>query len=123
MDKLKIFEALGLHPYGTFTIINLHMVAWGRDLTFACVYDPGPPGKPRQFELILKDCRELRWRIYTHVEVDGTQPIAHVVNFTLGTSQHRKPLNILTDHFALTAHYGALLLQDGDTLTALSGGD
>jgi|FLYN01.1.fsa_nt_gi hypothetical protein len=108
MDKLKIAEALGSHPYGVFWIQALRLEGWGRDLVFECVYEPGGPSQPVPFLLTLKDCREMRWRVYAHA--DGL-PSASIVNIILGTGQHRKPANILTDYFGLTVLYGEYVIE------------
>jgi hypothetical protein len=108
MDKLKLAEALGSHPYGVFWIHDLRLVGWGQDLVFECVYEPGAPSKPVRFQLVLKDCREMRWRVYSHA--DGATP-ASIVNIAFGTGQHRKPANILTDAFGLTVLYGEYVIE------------
>ena len=108
MDKLKIAEALNSHPYGAFWVHDLRLVGWGKDVVFECVYEPGGPSKPVPFLLTLKDCREMRWRVYAHA--DGS-PTASIVNISLGTGQHRKPANILTDYFGLTVLYGEYVIE------------
>jgi len=113
MDKLKIADALKMHPFGHFTINTMQIEDWGRDLVFDCVYDPGAPGKPTPFQLQICECREIRWRVYIHARNGETLPAAHIVNFNLGTHQHRKPLNLLTDHFGLTALYDEVMIRNG----------
>lgn len=110
MDKLKIAEALGSHPYGAFWIQAMRVDGWGRDLAFDCLYEPGAPSKPVPFQLTLKDCREMRLRVYAHADGTG-MPAASIVNISLGTGQHRKPANILTDYFGLTVSYGELVIE------------
>ncbi len=80
MDKRKISEALAIHPYGALTIHALRLVAWGRDVVFECVYDPGGPSKPVPFKLIFRDCREMRWKAYAHLDVEAgeQQPVTPV---------------------------------------------
>lgn len=120
MDKRKISEALGSHPYGAYTIENVHFINWGRDLIFDCVYDPAGPSKPVAFSLIFKDCRELRWKAYAHLDVEsnGThlnqQPVTPLVDIRFGRDHHRSPTHILTDHFGLSLSCGAVLLQTGN---------
>ena len=113
MDKRRISEALGSHPYGALTIHDVHLVNWGRDVAFACVYDPGGPSKAISFQLVFEDCREMRWKAYAHLDVDGTaqQPVTPVVDLRLGRDQHRTPASILTDHFGVSLYYGALVIQ------------
>ena len=109
MDKLKIAEALGSHPYGALWVKDVRLASWGRDVAFECLYEPGAPSKPIPFHLTLKDCREMRWRIYAHL--DGQAGMASIVNISLGTGQQRKPANILTDFFGLTVSYGELVIE------------
>ena len=122
MDRLKLTELLDLHPYGTLTVTRLDVSQWGHELALHCVYDPGEPGKPASFRLLFTDCRELHWRVYAHTlspassngsPADSPADIAPtpLVNIRLGTDQHRKPANILTDTFGLTVLYGALRLE------------
>lgn len=127
MDKRKLSEALGSHPYGAYTVENVCLVNWGRDLIFDCVYDPAGPSKPVPFRLIFKDCRELRWKAYAHLDVEpngahpGRQPATPLVDIRIGRGQHRSPTHILTDHFGVSLSCGQALLQAGDqTPVALS---
>lgn len=114
MDTLKLTEQLELHPYGALTIDALHIRQWGQQITLTCTYDPGEPGKPAQFDLIFNDCRDLRWRVYSHnlgtTQGDSPAPTP-VVNLTLGTGGHRKPANILTDSFGLSVLYGEYIVE------------
>jgi hypothetical protein len=121
MDKRKLSELLGLHPYGSLVMSDLQMVAWGRDVIFACVYDPGGPSKPVAFKLVFKDCREMRWKAYAHLAADGGegQPATAVVDFRLGKDQHRSPAQILTDHFGVSLYYGEAVIQNGENRIAL----
>jgi len=42
---------------------------------------------------------------------DRTLPATAIVNLRLGTAGQRKPLQVLTDAFALTVHYGTLSIS------------
>jgi hypothetical protein len=108
MDKLKIAEMLDSHPYGAFSIRDMRLTGWGKDVVFECLYEPGAPGKPVPFQVMLKDCRDMHWRVYAHG--DG-QVAATIVNINLGTGQHRKPAQILTDYFGLTVLYGEVVIE------------
>lgn len=116
MDRLKLTEMLDLHPYGALTVEGMQLINWGRDVIFTCTYDPGEPGKPARFRLVFADCRDIRWRIYTHISLDAADgvspmPPTPVINLTLGTDGHRKPANLLTDTFGLSVVYGALRVE------------
>src|SRR5690349_3915935 len=108
MDKPKLAERLGAPPDGSFQINDMQLLGWGSDIVFVCVYQAEAAHIP--FQMILHDCREMHWRIYAHPgsSDDQTRPPAALVNLRLGSDQHRKPLNMLTDYFGLTVLYGVL---------------
>jgi hypothetical protein len=94
VDKLKIAEVLGAHPYGAFWVKDIHLFSWGNEVVFECLYEPGAPAEPIPFQVVLQDCRDIQWRV-----------------FHLGTSDHRKPLHMLTDSFGITVSYQALTIE------------
>lgn len=110
MDKPKLCDLLGARYYGTFWVRDVHLRDWGSDLVLDCSYDPGQPDAPIPFQIMLQDCREIQWRVYAHLKhlEDMTLPAAELVNIALGTENHHKPLNLLTDSFGLTVLYGGL---------------
>ena len=110
MDKPKLAELLGAPPDTVFQINDLQLIGWGSDVVFECIYQVESAHIP--FQMILRDCREMHWRIYAHPGGDvKTRPPAALVNLRLGSDQHRKPLNMLTDFFGLTVLYGALVIE------------
>jgi hypothetical protein len=111
MDRGTVCERLGMPLGGTFWIKDVHFFGWGNEVVFDWHYDaPGGPSVP--FQMVLQDCRELQWRVYAHLQhpEDRTLPATALVNLRLGTEGHRKPLQVLTDAFALTVLYDKLLL-------------
>jgi hypothetical protein len=113
MDKLTLCERLNVRPYGTFWVTELHIFDWGAEIMLDCQYDPGAPDALVAFRLILRDCRDLNWRVYAHLKhpEDTTLPATLLVNIRLGHDQHHKPFNLLTDAFGLTVLYGALAIE------------
>lgn len=65
------------------------------------------------FRLMLFDCREIRWQLYTHMRADGRPafPTATVVSLALGKDQHRSALRMLTDYFGLVVSYGRVQIE------------
>jgi hypothetical protein len=113
MDKSKLCAALNVTPYGAFQVTNLRLLDWGGTMIFECLFDPGPSGDLVRFRLILRDCRDIQWRVYAHLKPpdDQTLPTTQLVNIRLGDDNHRKPLNMLTDAFGITTSYGALKIE------------
>jgi hypothetical protein len=113
MDKLKISELLGAHPYGAFWIKDIHLFSWGNEVVFECLYEPGAPAEPIPFQLVLHDCRDIQWRVYAHLKPpdDRALPATSMVNVHLGTGDHRKPLHMLTDSFGITVSYQTLQIE------------
>jgi hypothetical protein len=113
MDKVRLSEMLGLQSQGTFRVRTIALDGWGSTLTLACQYEISTPTVITPFTLQLIDCRELQWRVYTHLKhpEDQTLPTATFVNLRLGSDNHRKPLHLLTDFFGLTVSYGVLRLD------------
>jgi hypothetical protein len=91
-----------LPPGSQFTHLRLHN--WGQTLTFTLV------AADQTFQLRLLDCREARWQWYSHVQVTGEPafPPSTIVTLRSGQDRHRKPLQVLTDFFALSVTYGQL---------------
>ncbi len=121
MDKSKIIEALALVPGGGFTITDIQMVQWGRDLVLECAYQTvslnAPPDAPVYFDLIFHDCREIRYKVYAHIgahEQNQVTPTADVVEVSLGQGNHRRDASLLTNHFGVTISYGSLSIEKDD---------
>jgi hypothetical protein len=113
MDQVKLSGFIGAQPNGTFFINDMKFLNWGQEIRFNCRYVPPESGDVVYFDMRLKDCRDLQWRVYAHISLaeDLTPPPTAIVNLRLGTSQHHKPLQMLTDAFAITVMYGELLIQ------------
>ncbi|QPC83887.1 hypothetical protein G4Y79_05775 [Phototrophicus methaneseepsis] len=112
MDNL--LTTLHLADETPITMTSLDVLSWGRHLTFTCEARP-LEADPVPFSLTLKDCRDMRWQIYTHQQADErlTMPPTLLVSYRLGRDQHRSPAHILTEHFALSVFYGELIIQQG----------
>ena len=101
-----LHEALGLPLDAALHIDAMHAGMWGRDLTFAC-RAALPDGATVAFRVTFADCREARWRFYAHDDAPSTA----LVQIALGSGAHRKPAQMLTDAFALSVLYGALVVE------------
>jgi hypothetical protein len=112
MDK-KLYEALGVPPFGAFSVTQVNMMGWGQDLVLTCYLAPDLSREAMLFSLIFKDCRDFHWRAYAHLNAaeDVTLPRANILNLNLGEDQHRKAAHILTDFFGLTVLYGEMVIK------------
>lgn len=112
MDRGLVCEQLGVTPGGALWIKDVHFFGWGSEVVFECHYDLSG-SDPVPFQMVMLDCRELQWRVYAHLQhpEDRTLPATAIVNLRLGTAGQRKPLQVLTDAFALTVHYGTLTIS------------
>jgi hypothetical protein len=108
MERAAIARALNAWPSGAFWIDTVQIGGWGATLTFACRYQPDGTDAMLSFRLVLAECRDIHWRVYAHV--NGGGPVA-LADIRLGSDQHRKPANILTDSFGLTVLYGTLTIE------------
>jgi hypothetical protein len=118
MDRSKLVDRLGLVPGGQFSITDIQMVQWGRDMVFDCIYqtvlEDGSLEDPVQFSIVFQDCREIRYKVYAHIgwhEHGKVTPTAEIVEIGLGHGHHRRDANILTNHFAVTISYGNIVLE------------
>jgi hypothetical protein len=113
MDTPELCQLLDVEPYGTFKISDLLQIDWGAELIFECVYEFPTPRPPLYFRLHLRDCRDMRWRVYAYLRhpEDLNTAIATLVNVRLGQGQHRKPLHLLTDFFGFSVSYGELVVE------------
>lgn len=109
MDKTRILTVLSLPVDSVITFTQLDTVLWGQSLHFHAEAKL-PSDDVMTFELRFIDCREMRWKIYTHMQDSDVTafPPTELVNFRIGRDQHRSPANLLTDHFGLSLFYGRL---------------
>ena len=121
MDRMKIVNTLGLVPDGALAITDMQMVDWGRDIVLTCDYrtvtGEGVADDPVTFQLIFRDCREVKYRIYAHIsahEQGHVSKFADVAEILLGQGKHRRDANILTTHFSVTISYGKLQVEYND---------
>ncbi len=107
MDETKIAATLGLPPETDLQLTGLDMELWGQTLRFT-----GIAGEIA-FQLLLMDCREIRWQLYAHLQIAERPafPPTMIADLSLGKDQHRQPLQLLTDYFGLTVRYGTLQIK------------
>jgi hypothetical protein len=101
MDIAVLCQHLNIPPESEIAVLRFALEDWGRELRFDCRATP-PDGTALAFALWFHDCRDLRWRFFTHHEGES----AALVDLLLGTGQHRKPANLLTEAFGATVLYG-----------------
>jgi hypothetical protein len=111
MDKGRLAEMIGAAAGANFWVREIHLFNWGHELVLDCLYDAPTGGL--SFQLTVRDCREMQWRVYAHLRhaEDRTLPATMLVNLRLGSAAHRKPLHLLTEAFGLTVLYGELVVQ------------
>ena len=113
MDQPKLCDLLRV-PYGSlFRVDEVRLRDWGGGLVLDCRCEPGQPDSPVPFQIILKDCRDIQWRVYAHLSHTEGAPLppTPVVNIKLGSPTHRKPLALLTDAFGVTISYGEIAIH------------
>lgn len=101
MDLIVLNQLLAIPAESTFVVLGLDVQDWGRVLRLPCRYTT-PSGDSGAFDLMFDDCREMRWRLYTHYQ--GDTPA--LVDLAFGTAAQRKPAHILTDAFGVSLLYG-----------------
>lgn len=121
MDRTRIIDALGLTPGGTFSVTELQLHQWGREVSLTVDYiGIGPdniPDDPVNFTLTFVDCREIRVKTYAHIALAEIGTIGHrasLAEIAFGHGNHRRDANLLTSHFALTLSYGTISLRSND---------
>ena len=121
MHQAMIFNALGCEADSQLRFRQMTTLMWGRDMIFDgdCITQAG---KSIAFQLESIDCREVKWQIFSHHQLDTPIPYPNteVVSFKIGQSHHRKSAALLTDHFGLTWNYKMLNLRYGGVLIELS---
>ncbi|MCU0499122.1 MAG: hypothetical protein MUF87_17350 [Anaerolineae bacterium] len=123
MDRIKLIEALGLIPAGTFWVIGVELVQWGREIALHTAYETvqpdGTPDTPVSFRLVFQDCRDFRWKSYAHIALSEEGIVSErseIAELLFGSGHHRRDANLLTNHFGLTVSYGQVIVQyDGQT--------
>jgi hypothetical protein len=101
----SLLTLLNLPAETPLTLRTLHVLDWGRTLHF-----DGDAGG-QAFAMTFEECREIRWRIYAHLDAGGETPL---VDFAPGRDQHRSAANLLTGHFGLSVYYGLLRVEMKD---------
>lgn len=121
MDRTKIIDAIGLTPGGTFSVTDLQLLQWGREISLTFDYigisPDNIPDDPVTFTLTFHDCRELRIKTYAHIALAEMGSIGHrasLAEIAMGHGNHRRDANMLTSHFALTLSYGTVSLRSND---------
>jgi len=127
MDKARIIETLGLVSGGGFSVTDIQMAQWGRDLIFECLYRTVgmkvAPDDPVVFHLVFHDCRDIKYRVYAHIgahEQGKITSVADVAEISLGQGNHRRDANILTNHFGVTISYGDVRIERGENTYHMS---
>lgn len=127
MDRNKIIDALGLIEGGGFSITDIQMVQWGRDLIFECLYrtvsTTVAPDDPVSFRLIFHDCREIKYKVYAHISIHEqgkVSAVADIAELILGKGSHRRDANILTNHFGVTISYGEVRIEKDDQFYSMA---
>jgi len=121
MDRQRIIEKLGLVSDGAFRVMDMHMVDWGRHIIFACEYQTvtldGIPDDPIMFNMVLRDCREIKYRVYAHIaahEQGIVTKSADMAELNFGKGNHRKDMHMLTNHFSISVSYGEFVIERGE---------
>lgn len=99
------YHLLGLGGF-TSLIKSINISLWGNEITFQCLYNPE---EPIPYQIIFKDCQEIRWDVYDSELANELQ--ADLFGISLGEDHHRKPALITTDIFEISILYGQFILE------------
>ncbi len=88
-------------------ITNVLVTKWGSEVVVSCLYEP--LGASRSYQLIFKDCHEVRWQVIEPGAVQDST--ADLIGFSIGTGSHREAAVFTTDTFELSIIYGSFVLQ------------
>lgn len=91
----------------TSLVTNVLVTKWGSDVVVSCLYDPLGSSKP--YQLIFKDCHEVRWQVVEPGDVQDST--ADLIGFSIGAESHREAAVLTTDIFELSIIYGSFVLQ------------
>jgi hypothetical protein len=116
MDRARILDTLELTPGGALSFSSISLAQWGRDVLFECEYlsVEATVDEPVEFQLIFRDCREIRIKTYAHIaehELGEFVPRADVAEIALGLGNHRRDANILTNQFSITLSFGSIQVE------------
>ena len=100
------YTLLELGP-ATSLVTNVLVTKWGSDILVSCIYDP--LGSRRPYQLLFKDCREVRWEVIQPEEVEDAE--ADLIGFSMGAAGHQDAAVIDTDLFELSVLYGSLTVE------------
>ncbi|VXD15229.1 conserved hypothetical protein [Planktothrix serta PCC 8927] len=102
------YHLLGLGGF-TSLIKSINVSLWGNEITFQCLYNPE---EPIPYQIIFKDCQEIRWDVYDSELANELQ--ADLFGISLGEDHHRKPALITTDIFEISILYDQFILEKSE---------
>ncbi len=91
-------------------VTNVLATKWGSSVVVSCLYDP--LGSSQPYELIFRDCREVRWQV---IELEDVQEsTADLIGFSIGAGAYQEAAVLTTDVFELSIIYSSFVLQKID---------
>jgi hypothetical protein len=91
----------------TSLVTDVSVTKWGSEVLVLCLYDP--LGSRQPYQLVFKDCREVRWEIFDLNDVQESE--ADLIGFSGGADCHRDHAVITTDIFEVFITYGRFIVQ------------
>lgn len=107
---MDIYARLEIPAESELYIVHAEVADWGDGLLVTCYYRT-PLAEQRNFRLCFMHCREVTWRAFP----PAAQPDATAIRLIyvhLGEEKCRKPAQLLTEHFKLTARYDKMEIED-----------
>ena len=94
-------------------ITSVELQAWGTEFVLDCLDDPLTR---REFRLIFRGCREIRWSLDSTETTRQTE--ADVIGFSLGHGEYAEPAILTTDLIEVSVLYDRIEVQDSATANA-----
>jgi hypothetical protein len=106
MNRLEIFERLGLRP-GGILLNGFEFAYWGKTLIIFGVYNAWEENL--LFRLIFENCTDIQWQPYAD-DISQSDKQCDVIGILFGTSQSLETCIITTDLFEVVVSYSQLTI-------------
>jgi hypothetical protein len=107
---MDIYARLEIPLDSELYVVNIEVADWGDGLLVTCLYRT-PLDEQRHFRLCFIHCREVIWRAFPPAASPDATAI-RLLDIQLGEEKCRKPAQLLTEHFKVSARYDRMDIED-----------
>lgn len=107
---MDIYTRLEIPDDSELYVVHIEVADWGDGLLITGYYRTAL-GEQRHFRLSFIHCREIVWRAFPPAAQPNATALL-LLDVNLGAEKCRKPTQLLTEHFKVTARYDRMEIED-----------